>query len=401
MRSIFTKNLSLKLLSVLLAGCLWVYVATVENRTDFFPGEIPIEVKNLAPTLAPVYDQDTVRIKVSAPSSVWNKLVQDDFIAFVDLEELSLGTHQVGVKVTCSVPGVQIIETDPEEIRVRIETAVTVQFQVVTNFEGELAPGYEVIGTEIEPEKIEAKGAKDIINSVSQATAVVRLTGEDRDIKQKVKLLALDEYERPVKNILFTPERVEVSVLIAKEGGGKIVGVKPKLVGSPTSGYWISQLTFDPATVRILGSEEKMENIDFLETKEINIAGLNQDKELQVDLVLPEGISLLSGESKAVTITIKVSIEAQTREATAGFSYTSLGSGLTVTNISPSGVQVMVSGSGGILGSLSSDNVVVNLDLSGRSAGSHLVSISKASISVPSGVAIVSFVPNNVTVTIE
>ncbi len=401
MKDIFFKNLSLKFLSLLLACSLWVYVATVENRTDFFPGEIPIEVKNLAPTLAPVYDQDTVRIKISAPASVWNKLIQDDFIAYVDLEELSLGTHQIEVKVTTSVPGVQIVETDPEEIRVRIETAVTAQFQIVVNFEGELAPGYEVIDTEIKPEKVEAKGAKDIINSVSRATAIVGLTGEDRDIKQKVKLSALDEYERPVKNIFFAPERVEVSILVAKEGGGKIVGVKPKLVGSPASGYWISQFTFDPATVRILGSEEKMDDVDFLETKEINISGLNQDKELQLDLVLPEGISLLSGESKAITITIKVSLEAQAKEVTAGFSYTGLGSGLTVTNISPSGVQVMVSGSAGVLGSLSSDNVVVNLDLSGRGAGSHLISISKASISISSGAAIVSFVPNNVTVTIE
>ena len=220
MKDIFFKNLSLKFLSLLLACSLWVYVATVENRTDFFPGEISIEVKNLAPTLAPVYDQDTVRIKISAPASVWNKLIQDDFIAYVDLEELSLGTHQIEVKVTTSVPGVQIVETDPEEIRVRIETAVTAQFQVVTNFEGELAPSYEVIGTEIKPEKVEAKGAKDVINSVSRATAIVRLAGEDRDIKQKVKLSALDEYERPVKNIFFAPERVEVSVLVAKEGGG-------------------------------------------------------------------------------------------------------------------------------------------------------------------------------------
>lgn len=401
MKTFFTKNLSLKFLSLLLASSLWVYVATVENRTDFFPGEIPIEVKNLTPTLAPVYDQDSARIKISAPSSVWNKLVQDDFIAFVDLGELSLGTHQVEIKITSSVPGVQIVEVNPQEIRVRIETAVKAQFQVVTNFEGELASGYEVIDAAVEPDKVEAKGAKDIINSVSQATAQVRLSGEDRDIKQKVKLTALDEFERPVKNIYFTPERVEVSVSVAKEGGGKIVGIKLKLVGTLASGYWISQLVFEPVTVRIIGSEEKLEEVDFLDTKEINISGLNQAKDLQVDLVLPEGVSLPAGESKAVSVTIKVSLEVQNRQVTAGFSYTGLSSGLTVTNISPSSVVVMVSGSANILASLSSDNVVINLDLSGRGMGSHLISISKASVSVPSGALIVSFVPNNVTVTIE
>ena len=147
-------------------------------------------------------------------------------------------------------------------------------------------------------------------------------------VKQKIKLTALDELERPVKNISFSPERVEVSVSVAKEGGGKIVGVKVKLTGSPTSGYWISEFTYDPITVRILGSEDKMKDVDFLETKEINISGLNQDKEVQVELSLPEGISLLAGESKAISVTIKVSLSAQNKETTAGFSYSGLGSGL-------------------------------------------------------------------------
>lgn len=400
-KKFFTKNLSVKFLSLLLACSLWVYVVTVENRTDFFPGEISIETQNLAPALAAVYDEDTARIKISAPSSVWNKLIQDDFSAFINLEDLSLGTHQVEIKVVTSVPGVQIIDVEPQEIRVRIETAVTAQFQVVAKFEGNLAPGYEVIDATLDPEKVEAKGAKDIINSVSQATAIVQLSGQDRDIKQKIKLTALDEFERPVKNISFSPDRVEISVLITKEGGGKIVGVHINLVGSPAAGYWISQLTYDPATVRILGSEDKMKEIDSLNTKEVNISGLNSNKEVPVELSLPEGISILAGESNIISITIKVSLDAQSRQITAGFSYSGLGSGLTVTNISPSAVSVMVSATSNILSSLSSDNVTVSIDLSGKNVGSHLISIGKGSISVPSGASIVSYIPNNVTVTIE
>jgi len=401
MKSFFTKNLSIKFLSLLLAISLWVYVATVENRTDYFPGEIAIEPQNLTSTLAAVYDQDTVRIKISAPSSVWNKLIQDDFAAYVDLQNLSLGTHQVKVKVTSSVPGVQIVEIDPEEIRVRIETAVTATYQVGTKLEGKLAPGYEVIETSVEPAKVEAKGAKDVINSVTQATAIVNLNGQDRDLKEKIKLVALDEFEKPVKNIFFTPEKVEVKISVAKEGGGKIVGVKPKLVGNPASGYWISQLTFEPATLRIIGSEDKLENIQYLETKEINISGLNQVKEVEVDITLPEGVTLLAGEPKAVTIKISVSVNPQTRELAAGFSYTGLGSGLTVSKIPPTNVVVMVSGPANLLAGLSSDNLVVNLDLSGVGTGSHLVSVRKDLISAPSGVSIISYIPNNVTVKIE
>jgi len=64
-------------------------------------------------------------------------------------------------------------------------------------------------------------------------------------------------------------------------------------------------------------------------------------------------------------------------------------------------VVVMVSGPANLLAGLSSDNLVVNLDLSGVGTGSHLVSVRKDLISAPSGVSIISYIPNNVTVKIE
>ena len=401
MKEIFTKNLSLKFLSLLLAISLWVYVATVENRTDVFPGEIPIETKDLAPSLAAVYDNDLAKVKISAPSSIWKKLVADDFVAYVDLGNLSIGTHQVPVKVTCSEPGVQIVEVDPAEIRVRIETAVTSEVNVGVKFEGQLAAGYEVIETKVNPTKVEAKAAKAVIESLTQATAVVKLNGSDRDINQKIKLTAFDEFDKPIKFVTFTPERVEVTVIIANQGGGKIVGIKPKLVGSPASGYWISNITIDPSTIRIVASEEILKNIEYLETKEINIAGINRNQEWQVPLILPNGVTLSAGESNSIEVKITISLNSQSREVIAGFSYSGLGAGLSVSGISPNIVKVIVSGPANVLSSLSSDNVVINLDLSGKAAGSHLISIEKSSISVPNGAAISSFVPNNVTVTIQ
>ena len=108
----------------------------------------------------------------------------------------------------------------------------------------------------------------------------------------------------------------------------------------------------------------------------------------------------MSGEFKSITVKINVSLNSQTREINAGFSYTGLGSS-TVSNISPNVVKVVLVGPSNILSSLSSENVVINLDLSGKGAGTYAINITKSSITVPNGIAISSFVPNNVTVTIQ
>jgi YbbR domain-containing protein len=291
------------------------------------------------------------------------------------------------------------METDPTNIRVRIETAVTSNVSVGIKFDGQLASGYKVIDTKIDPTQVQATGTQDVINSLTQATAVVKLDGSDRDINQKVKLIAYDEFDKPIKFVIFTPEQVSVNVTIANQGGGKIVGVKPKLNGAPASGYWISSITYDPTTVRIMGSEDKMQSVDYIETQAIDITSINQNRQVDSQLVMPDGITLMSGEPQTINVKISVSLNAQSRQVVSGFSYTGLSG--TVTNINPNIVNVMITGSSSVLSSLSSANVVINLDLSGKGAGTYVINITKSSISVPNGAVISSFLPNNVTVTIQ
>jgi len=255
--------------------------------------------------------------------------------------------------------------------------------------------------TKLDPVKIEARGARDLIDSVSQATAVVNLAGQDRDIEQKVKLSAYDEYDKQVKNIIFSPEKVTIKISVAKSGGGKVVGIKPKFAGSVASGYWISNVSFEPASIRVTGNEDVVEKLEWIETQPINIAGLNQDKEFEITPALPKGAVMVEGETETIIVKVKVSLSAQTREIAAGFSYSGLGSGVTVQGMTPQNVIVMVSGPPGLLQNLSADNVVINLDLSGRSSGSHMIGIGKDSISVPNGVSIISYIPNNVVVNIK
>ena len=388
-------------MSLAVAASLWLYVSSVESRVDFFPGAIALEPKNIASDLAVIYDNDSVKIKVSASASAWGQMTQEDFVANVDLEKLSLGTHDVPIEVSSALPGVQVVDVQPDKIRVRIEPAVTTSLNVSARFEGELAPGYEILQTKIEPDKVEVKGAQDVINSLVTATAVVKLAGEDRDIKRKINLAAFDEFDKPIRGMVFTPEKVDVAVSVTRQGGGKVVGIKPDISGKPALGFWINKIDYEPSLLRVVGSEDVLKNIEYIQTQKLDIGDLKSTKDFDVGFALPAGVALESGQPEKIKITVGIASNSISREVIAGVSYTSLGNGLRVSQIAPAEIRVVVTGSPGALNNLTAQNVVANIDVSGKGSGSHLVGLTPGRISAPAGINISSVVPSNVTITIE
>jgi len=395
------KNIWIKILCVIIAGGLWVYAVSGENKTDFFPGKIPIDPKNISKNLAPVYDQDEVQVKVMASGSAWRELTPESFHAYVDLKNLSIGTHEAPVKITSSVPGVKIIEQNPEEVLVRIEPVATKKIQVGTKIEGDPAEGYEIGDPYIKPMIVEARGARSAIDDITRAIAIINLDGNAASLEEDIKLIALDLNERPMRFISFSPEFVKVSLPIIKETGGRILGIRANISGTPESGYWISKINLEPTSIVVVGDAEKLKSLDYLETKKIDVSGLAKSQEYSVGLQLPKGIEIAASEPKAVKVKIQVTSILSSREIIAGVSYVGLADGLKVTQLNPNVIKVIIAGMFNALDKLNSDNVVVNLNLSGKKAGSHRISIGSGDISTPPGTSVSSFVPSAVTVRIN
>lgn len=395
------KNFWIKILCILVASALWVYAVSGENKTDFFPGKIPITPKNVSKNLAPVYDQDEVQVKIMASSKSWQDLATDSFNAYVDLSNLSIGTHEVDVKITSTVPGVKIVDQNPAKVLVRMEPVATKDVRVEANITGDAAKGYEIGDANLKPIQVEARGAESVIDDLSKATAQIALNDNAASLEEDIKLVALDISGRPMRFISFSPEYIHVELPIVKESGGRIVGVRANITGSPESGYWISKISVAPTTIVAVGDNEKLKALEYLETKSIDISGLSHAKEYVTEIKLPSGIEIATSEPKTVKVKILVSSVLSNREVIAGVNYTGLGGGLKVTEINPKIIKVMVSGVFGTLGALNSNNVVVSLDLSGKKGGTYRIPVRSGSISTPPGTSVASFVPSSITVKVQ
>src|SRR3989304_1312344 len=155
-----TDNFWVKVLALLCAISLWVYVSASENQIAEFPGSIPIEAKNTPSGLAAIYDTNRVKIKIQAPFETFNRLNADNFEAYIDLAGFEKGTYDVEVRVNINVSNVTVIEKDPDKIIVRLEPVLTKTVPVSVKFEGEAASGFVPGEPQIAPEEVEASGAE-------------------------------------------------------------------------------------------------------------------------------------------------------------------------------------------------------------------------------------------------
>ncbi len=384
----FTKNIGVKILALVFATSLWVYVTSGEAKTASFPGSIPIEVRNTPKDTALVEEIEDLNLKIKAPYTSWQNLSVDDFTAYIDLEDLEQGAYKIDVEVQVSDPQVQIIEKNPSRVSVRLDPVETKKVPVSVKIEGEAGEGFAPGEPKVDTEEVEIKGAKTKVEEVSYATAPVKLEGEMAKIEKSVRLTAFDSRGKEIKNIIFTPGVVKVAINIEPAANVKNVGIKVNIVGQPKAGYWVSKVTTQPATVNIKGDQEVMEKIEYLETANIDVSNLSSGINKTAVLSLPEGISLVDADFN-ISVRIYISQDLTTRTIPASFTFSGAGS---TSNI----VNVTVSGPSSSVDSLTSDNIVINI---GDNMGN--ISITKDMISVPSDIEIIDFSPKVINVIVE
>ena len=396
---LIVNNWQIKLLALFSALIFWFYVASSYAKIGSFPGTLPIEYRNLPANTVAISDSDNISIKLAADGIVWQRLSSSSFMAYVDLAGLSIGTHELEVKVDMSVSGVQIIEKKPAKILVRIEPKISKEVPVSVKIEGKPGEGFITQTADVQPAKVTVSGAQSVLEKILEATAVVKLNGETEDKTTVSKLFALDNEGKQINHISFSPEEVKVTLPLAKYEDVKTVGISPIFAGQPASSYWISKVTVSPQTITISGSASALRTTNYLETMPIDIEGIAENKTKSASLKLPEHIGLVGDNS--VKVYIEVSQTALSKEITATIKYQNLNANLNISQISPSSVKVVVTAAGDILQNISSLNTVVNLDLTGKQTGTFSIDISKNDISLPKDASVVSWLPSSLSITLQ
>lgn len=387
--------------AILIAIFATIISIGITVKTGRLPVSIPVTAVNLGTGLtANLGSQTSVDIIVSANRDQWQSLTDKAFSATVDLNGQGEGTYNTTVNVTAKIKDVTVRSVQPGQLVVTVEPIIKKTVPIVAKFAGTAGNDLVPDVPTLVPDKVEVSGAKSIISTLTEATAEVKLNGETATVIQKVTLQAEDASGSVIAGVTFDPAEVDVSVPLVKAGKLKTLGVRPIITGTPKAGYWIDTIQVTPAAVAVTGSMDALNAATEVTTASFDVSNLSDNAQTQVNLVFPSGLTSADNTSK-VTLNISVKPSTTTKTTTPQFVYANLSTALTVTNLSPTGLSALVTGSAAALASVDGQ-VKVALDLSAyKSAGTYAITITNSMFTLPSGVSLVSFLPSAISVTIE
>jgi len=300
------KNLGLKFSALLLAIIFWAGVVSFKNNIRSFQDPVTIKPFNIAEDLTLGSDLGIVSLKLEVTQETYTDLSVNDFEAYIDLKGLDAGEHNVSVQVTSKNPKVKVVKIEPNNITIKIEEITSKTLNLSVELKGNAAENFEAQDPVYELTEAEVKGPKNLVENVTEVKAIATLKGlEMSDIKSEISLFAYDENQNQLKDLQIIPPAVEVTIPVIQIQKYKTVGVRANLTGDLENGkHYVSKILVSPSTVVIQGNTNELKKIDYIETKEINIEGLEHNTLKRTKLILPYGINLQNASTVLVTIEV-------------------------------------------------------------------------------------------------
>lgn len=374
------QNLGSIILALVLALMVWIVAVNEQNPpTDAsFPDAVAIEVEGLPAGLALADDiNQKVSLKLKVTAAASEQLRSEDFRAVVDLNGLGPGEHLVPVQVKCPDCAQRVIWIegfDPAEIRVTLEEVVEKKVEILVNIldaDRAAAPGYSARPPIVTPPTVTVSGPKSEVDQVSKVVANMFLGGARETVQQTRSVIARSDDGTVLRRVKVSPQTVEITIPIEPRSGYKEVSVIAVTTGSVDFGYWISNIAVNPSTVTLVGDPSVMRQLPgFVETEPVDVSGARQTITRTVGLVLPDKVAVEGGGTVEVVVDVSATLGGRTIQRPA--IVRGLGEGLQA-EVSPSRVDVILSGPLSELSQIQADDVLVILDLSGLDVGTHQV----------------------------
>ncbi|MDA1329481.1 MAG: CdaR family protein [Chloroflexi bacterium] len=372
------QNLGTLMLAFALAFAVWVsaVVAQDPNKEQSYPRPVELEVRGQNPALVIVGDlPEQVRMELSAPSSLWDRLINESNLihAYIDLSGLEAGEHTVPIEFQSDLRPVRVASLDPAEIVLRLEARATQSFMVAVEVQGEPLLGFDAEKPVLTPEEVSVSGPESLMAEVEGVKAVLDLTGVRETFIADVNLQAIDAQGNVISGLSIQPDTVSVTQAIVQAGGYREVAVSVQTVGLPATGFRVVSITVTPPIVTLFSTDSDLISglPGFVSTQPLDLTNASEDIETRLSLDLPEGI-VVSGEQQSVEVFVGIESIESSIPLSVLVEAIGLSEGRTAT-ISPQSVNVILSGPITVLESLRPGDVRLFVDLTGLGLGTHLL----------------------------
>lgn len=284
MKKLLTRNLGLKLASLLLAFVLWFLVAQIYDPKDTVTfNNIQVRLINteLLDEEGKVYEvldnSNLVRVTVTGPQSiVKSELRRSDIVAEADMSKLT-DINTIAITYYCENISNDSVEIkgNHDSVRLNVEDKTSKWIKLESNTIGDVASGYMIGNVTLDQTNIEVTGPKSAISQVDHAGVDINVTDSTTSLSANVdiKLYDADDNELVLESVKKNVDSayMTVEVLATKE-----VPVEIEYMGVPEDGYMATgEVESSVPTVRIAGTVSTLVEISAITVPEdrMNITG--------------------------------------------------------------------------------------------------------------------------------
>lgn len=218
------RHFGLKVLSIALAGAIWLTVG--DQRAVERTMRVPLEYHNLPTRLELMASPpDTVEVRLRGPSGSIGRLQPGEVVAVLDLTAARPGTrlfHLLTDEVR--VPyGVSVAQVAPSAVPLTFEPSLGRTVPVVPVVDGEPASGYRVGRIQSLPEQVTIVGpTSHVVGIASATTEPISVAGAAGNVTDRVTVGVTNELVR-----LDPPQSAQVTVEILPVAEDKRLGSVP------------------------------------------------------------------------------------------------------------------------------------------------------------------------------
>ena len=319
MKNRITRNLSLKILSLLIGIVVWLLVVNLDNPVitkNFILQDVELVNEAYIDATGKVAlktgEQTSIRVTVKGARKTVGRLSVADIKATADLQQaVNLDTKPVMIPISVTVTGIvsSNISVWPQNISVTLEDKVSNEFIVaVNNGESKPGSGYEVGTQTVSPEKLRVTGPRSLMNKIDKVNVNNNLGGTTSDQTTTGTVVVIDKNGEALTDVQMSNLKIEnggqVTVTTRLWKVRTDVALNAGYTGTPEDGYRVDSVSSVPSTVSVAGSAEALDTLRQngyrIEISEkVDVTGADSDVEQKVDFSqdLPDEIKLTSGTS--------------------------------------------------------------------------------------------------------
>lgn len=309
------------LVAMFIAFGLWTYVVTnvsVEDTTTIhnvpvvFQNEGALTGRSLMLTEGTT---QTVNLTITGTRSEILKLNNNNVSVIVDLSRIYDAGRQ-SVQYSVNYPADAVTSTfeytaDKPRISLTVEEQVSKPVDVFHSYTGQVAEGYmaDYETVSMDTRKVIVTGPASVVDQVAQARFTINLDGLTAPLDQDYEYTLCDAEGNPVEvpNVEFVHtdvEKIHVNLSVQRY---KEIQLKVKVNDGGGATEETSSIVLDMETIMVSGTDDALENLEFLEIGEVNLAELKSETMLVFPIVMPSDVTNRTGVD---VVSVKVSFPA-------------------------------------------------------------------------------------------